>query len=72
MCFFKIGSDESLSDEAISPSHCLLSRATYDSIISILSYLSMGNMCRLDIAVTNTASRVIWLNILQGKSSKLH
>ena len=63
-----IGSDESLSDEAISPSHCLLFRASYDSIISILSYLSMGKLCRLDIAVTNTALRVIWLGILRGKN----
>ena len=63
-----ICSDESLSDEAISHSHCLLFRTSYDSIISILSYLSMGNLCRLDIAVTNTASRVIWLGILRGKN----
>ena len=58
-------SDESHSDEAIWPSYCLLFRASSDSITSILSYLSMENIRRLDIAVTNTAVRVIWLIILR-------
>ena len=63
-------SGESQSDEVILPSHCLLFRASTDSMISILSYLSVVNICRLDTAVTNRAIRVIWLSVLQiGRAS---
>ena len=63
-------SGESQSDEVILPSHCLLFRASTDSMISILSYLSMANICRLDTAVTNRAIRVIWLSVLRGSSHR--
>ena len=61
---------ESQSDEVILPSHCLLFRASTDSIISILSYLSMVNICRLDNAVTNRAIRVIWLSVLRSSNHR--
>ena len=61
-------SDQSQADNAILPSYCLLFKTTTDSITSILSYMSMVNICRLDTAVTNTASRAIWLSILRGTS----
>ena len=70
MIRFMICSDESESDKTVIPSSCLLFIATTDSMISILSYLSMGNICRLDTAVTNTPLRVIWLSILRGKNHR--
>ena len=42
-----------------------LFKASNDCIISILSYLSMKDVCQLDIAVTNTTARVIWLSSLE-------
>ena len=70
MIRFMICSDESESDKTVIPSSCLLFIATTDSMISILSYLSMANICRLDTAVTNTPLRVIWLSILRGKNHR--
>ena len=64
------GGDQSQSDEATLATSCLLFRATNDSIMSILSYLSMANICSLDIAVTNSILRVIWLSILRGTSHR--
>ena len=42
-----------------------LFRASNDCLISILSYLGMKDVCRLDIAVTNSAARIIWMSSLQ-------
>ena len=42
-----------------------LFQASNDCMTSILSYLTMKNICQLDIAVTNTAARIIWLDSLQ-------
>ena len=70
MLHLAIGSDRSQSDVVILPSSCHLFRASADSIISILSYLSMENICRLDTAVTNTAARAIWLSILRDTSHR--
>ena len=60
---------QSRSDEAILLSRTAdrsqLFKASNDCLISILSYLSMENVCQLDIAVTNTAARVSWLSSLQ-------
>ena len=41
-----------------------LSRASNDCMISILGYLNIESISQLDIAVTNTAARVIWLSSL--------
>ena len=61
--------NQSRSNEAILLSRTAdrsqLFKASNDCMISILSYLSMKNICHLDIAVTNTAARVIWLSSLQ-------
>ena len=58
-------SDRSRRNEAIlsySPDdRSLLFRANNDWMTSILSYLSIKSICSTDIAVTNTAARVIWL-----------
>ena len=42
-----------------------LFRSSNDCMIFILSYLSIKSICQLDIAATNTATRVIWLSGLQ-------
>ena len=63
-------SDQSQSDEALLPSCCLFFTASTDSMVSILSYLTMVNMCRLDIAATNTASRIMWLSVLRGMNHR--
>ena len=44
----------------------LLFRTSNDSMTSILSYLGMRNICLIDIAVSNTAERVIWLTCLSA------
>ena len=58
--------NQSRSNEAIllsrTADRSYLFKASNDCMISILSYLSMKNICQLDIAVTNTAARVIWLS----------
>ena len=69
MLSFVNGRDESWSDETILP-YCLQFRSSNDSIISILTYLSMANICWLDTAVTNTASRIIWLSVLRGMNHR--
>ena len=66
MIRFALGSDKSQSDEAILLSYCPLFRASADLMASILSYLSMANICRFDTAVTNRVTRVIWLSLLRG------
>ena len=43
----------------------LLFRAGKDCMQSIMSYLSIKSICQLDVAVTNTAARVLWLSSLQ-------
>ena len=42
----------------------LLFGANDDWMISFLSYLSIQSICRLDVAVSDTTSRVTWLGIL--------
>ena len=70
MIRFTIGSDEPQSDEAKLASTCLLFKAGDDSVIPILSYLSIVNICRLDTALTNAAARVNWLRILRRKNHR--
>ena len=60
---------QSRSNEAIllsrTADRSYLFKASNDCMISILSYLSMKDVCQLDIAVTNTTARVIWLSSLE-------
>ena len=61
--------NQSRSNEAIllsrTADRSYLFKASNDCMISILSYLSMKDICQLDIAVTNTVARVIWLSSLE-------
>ena len=43
----------------------LLFRASNDCMASILGFLDMKSIRLLDIAVTNTAARIVWLSSLQ-------
>ena len=68
--FFEANSRyQSLMNEAILMSRTadrsILFRASNDSIRSILRYLSIESICQLDVAVTNTAARVVWMSSLQ-------
>ena len=63
---FLTARDPSQSDEVIMLSYGPLFRASTDSMISILNYLSLANICRLDTTVTNRVIRVIWLSVLRG------
>ena len=60
---------QSRSNEAIllstTADRSYLFKASNDCMILILSYLSMKDICQLDIAVTNTTARVIWLSSLE-------
>ena len=46
----------------------LLFRISSDLLVSILSYLDIESICQVDIAVSNTAERVIWLISLCGNN----
>ena len=70
MLRFMTASDQLQSYEDLFPAYCLLFRASTDSIMSILSYLSMTNICRLDAVVTNTSSRIIWLSVSRGTNHR--
>ena len=43
-----------------------LFRTSNDLMLSIISYLDIESVCHVDVAVTNTAERVIWLTILSA------
>ena len=47
----------------------LLFKSSNDCIQSILGYLSIESICQLDVAVTNTAARVVWMSSLQLSSN---
>ena len=48
----------------------LLFKASDDCMISILGYLNIKSISQLDIAVTNTAARIIWLSSLQENNHR--
>ena len=69
-CFIRT-QDRSEVIKAMVPPYCsssdgrsLLFGASNDCLSLILSYLSIESICCIDIAVTNTAARLIWLNSL--------
>ena len=41
-------------------------RTSNDLMLSILIYLDIESVCHIDVAVTNTTERVIWLTILSA------
>ena len=43
----------------------LLFEASDDCMIFILGYLNIKSISQLDIAVTNTAARIVWLSSIQ-------
>ena len=48
----------------------ILFKTSTDSMMSILSYLNIKSICRIDMAVTNTAGRMAWLISLRMTSHR--
>ena len=58
--------EKNLNRSSDSDDRSLLFRTSNDLMTSILSYLGIGSICHIDIAVTNTRERTIWLAILSA------
>ena len=60
------GSLKRLCSSSDSDDRSLLFKVCHDSMKSILSYLGIGSICRIDISVSNTTDRIVWLAILSA------
>ena len=55
------GREEMLYHRSTSVDRSFLFRASNDLMTSVLSYLDVQSICQVDISVSNTAERLIWL-----------
>ena len=62
------GSLKRLCSSSDSDDRSLLFKVCHDSMKSILSYLGIGSICRIDISVSNTTDRIVWLAILSANN----